>query len=192
MTIVNKFTERFLAYRQILERMLAHIVQPNEVEDIIQETWVRVVKAEMKEEVELPNSYMYRTAKNLAFDHIKSVSAQKLDMAKEPDLQLAADNEGDKPFIEFQSSERFESFCRAVRVLPSSCRRAFVLKKVYGFSQKEIAEYMDISESAVEKHVAKGMLRCSDYLIAKGVIKEKYQGAATNKSYSKNSKRRNS
>mgnify|MGYP003385467264 CR=1 FL=1 len=138
MSIVNKFTERFLAYRQILERMLAVIVQPSDVEDIIQETWVRVVKAEMKEEIEFPNSYMYRTAKNLAFDHVKSVGTQRVDASDELDSYLSTQNDIDKPFIELESTEKFENFCRAVRVLPSACRRAFVLKKVYGFSQKEI------------------------------------------------------
>ena len=189
MTIVNKFTKRFLAYRQILERMLANIVQPNEVEDIIQETWVRVVKAEMKEEVEFPNSYMYRTAKNLAFDHLKAVGTQRVDNSDELDTYVSPHDDVDKIFIELESTERFESFCRAVRVLPHACRRAFVLKKVYGFSQKEISDYMGISESAVEKHVAKGMLRCSDYLISKGVLHEEQQGI---KPISNSSKRRNS
>jgi RNA polymerase sigma-70 factor (ECF subfamily) len=48
-----------------------------------------------------------------------------------------------------------------VAQLPLQCRRAFLLKKVYGLSQKEIAGYLGISESTVEKHVAKGLLHCA-------------------------------
>ncbi len=62
--------------------------------------------------------------------------------------------------------ERFLLLCRAVRELPVQCRRAFVLKKVYGMSRKEIADYMGLSESTVQKHIAKGMVMCTEYLEA--------------------------
>jgi len=37
-------------------------------------------------------------------------------------------------------------------------------KRVYGLSQKEIAQYLSLSESTVEKHVAKGLLKSSQYM----------------------------
>ena len=57
------------------------------------------------------------------------------------------------------SDDEFAKFCEAVRFLPEQCRRAFVLRKVYGFSQREIAEVMSIAESTVEKHIALGVKR---------------------------------
>jgi RNA polymerase sigma-70 factor (ECF subfamily) len=42
------------------------------------------------------------------------------------------------------------------------------LKKVYGLSRKEIAAYLGITESTVQKHVAKGLLMCSEYLAKSG------------------------
>lgn len=36
-------------------------------------------------------------------------------------------------------------------------RDAFVLRKVHGYRQKEIAKQLGISESTVEKHIARGM-----------------------------------
>jgi RNA polymerase sigma-70 factor (ECF subfamily) len=35
---------------------------------------------------------------------------------------------------------------------------------VYGLSQKEIADYLTLSQSTVEKHVAKGLLLTIKYL----------------------------
>ena len=55
-------------------------------------------------------------------------------------------------------------FCRAVGGLPEQCRRAFILKKVYGLSQQEIADRLSISQSTVEKHIAKGLLMCREYM----------------------------
>ena len=61
-------------------------------------------------------------------------------------------------------SEDFAFMCDAIRSLPVQCRRALVLKKVYGHSYKEIAEKLQISEKTVEKHISKGVTRCRDYL----------------------------
>ena len=63
-----------------------------------------------------------------------------------------------------EASERFELFCRAVARLPDVCRRAFVLRRVYGFSQREIAEHLGISIKTVEAHLAKGIVRCTDFM----------------------------
>jgi len=41
-----------------------------------------------------------------------------------------------------------------------------VLKKVYGYSQKEIAIKLDISENTVEKHIATGIKRCTQFMAA--------------------------
>ena len=65
---------------------------------------------------------------------------------------------------QFEVGENFDSFCRAVRSLPVKCRRAFVLCRVYGFTQKEVAEYMGITLSGVEGHLARATLRCVDFM----------------------------
>ena len=43
--------------------------------------------------------------------------------------------------------------------LPIKCRKVFVLRKVYGYSQAEIAKKLGISLSTVETHITKGMHR---------------------------------
>ena len=70
----------------------------------------------------------------------------------------------DSTYREAASHEEFGQFCDAVRHLPLQCRRVFVLKKVYNYSQKEISEELGISASTVEKHIALGIRRCSAYL----------------------------
>jgi RNA polymerase sigma-70 factor (ECF subfamily) len=48
--------------------------------------------------------------------------------------------------------------------LPQSCRDAFILHKLRGLSYREIAQLLDISESAVEKHIIKGLKHCRNRL----------------------------
>jgi DNA-directed RNA polymerase specialized sigma24 family protein len=54
--------------------------------------------------------------------------------------------------------------------LPPLCRRVFVLRKVFKLSPTEISEVLGISTSTIEKHVAKGLVRCRDYLREKGLL----------------------
>ena len=62
------------------------------------------------------------------------------------------------------SVEEFALFCEAVRSLPRQCRRAFVLKKVYGYSLKEIMAEMGLGQPTVETHIVNGTKRCVQYL----------------------------
>jgi DNA-directed RNA polymerase specialized sigma24 family protein len=39
------------------------------------------------------------------------------------------------------------------RALPTECRRVFTLRKVYGCSEREIADRLGIPEHAVERHL---------------------------------------
>jgi RNA polymerase sigma-70 factor (ECF subfamily) len=55
-------------------------------------------------------------------------------------------------------------FAEVVGMLPNQCQKAFMMKKVFGYSHKEIAGHLNISISTVEKHVANGLRRCGDYL----------------------------
>ena len=57
---------------------------------------------------------------------------------------------------------------KGVETLPPQCRRVFVLRKINGFSHKEIAERLGVSVKSVEKHLTAGALKCADYLRSQG------------------------
>lgn len=156
----------YLSFRNALARAISHIVPPRDIDDIVQETYVRVCQVEQKEDIKYPRSFLFKTAKNLALDYVKS-AGNRLNQSLEDEDQPGAvsGEEGyNETYRAVAAKEEFALFCEAVRCLPVQCRRAFILKKVYGFSQKEIADYMNISESTVEKHIENGMKRCSYYM----------------------------
>lgn len=156
----------FMAIRGRLARAVQHIVPPKEIEDIVQETYLRICQVGGKTRIESPRSFMFRTARNLAFDHVKKAETRLADSFEEMEeagLQ-AQQLLGDSTLGKACSDEEFAQFCDGVRYLPIQCRRAFVLRKVYGYSQREIANVMQISESTVEKHIAEGIKRCMYYM----------------------------
>jgi len=168
MTQLNRFSETFIALRGRLARLVMGIVPPKEVEDIVQETYVRVCQIENKDAVRNPKSFMFRTAKNLALDHVKRAESRLTTGTDSIDEVLAADfmssPKTDPTYTQVASDEEFVLFCEAVRDLPKQCRRAFILKKVYGHTLKEISAEMGIGQPTVETHIVNGTKRCVQYL----------------------------
>ena len=156
----------YLSFRNALARAISHIVPPGDIEDIVQEAYVRVCQVEQKENIKYPRSFLLKTAKNLALDYVKRAGNRLNQSIEEDGLESAVGSgeDYDETYRSVAAKQEFALFCEAVRCLPAQCRRAFILKKVYGFSQKEIADYMNISESTVEKHIANGIKRCSYYM----------------------------
>ncbi len=159
--------DTYLSCRSYLARAVSRIVPPHEIEDIVQETYVRVCQFKPKSDIRTPRALMVKIARNLALDHIKRAE-WRLTSRIEEDSEMEvgeASRLADETFNRVTSDEEFAQFCEAVRQLPLQCRRVFVLKKVYGYSQREIARELEISESTVEKHIAKGMKLCVYHML---------------------------
>lgn len=164
----DRFLGIFLALRGRLARLVMGIVPPKEVEDIVQETFVRICQVKNKDAVRAPQSFMFRTARNLAIDHAKRAESRLTAATNVIDDMPSADfmqsSMTDSTYAQVVSDEEFVLFCEAVRELPKQCRRAFVLKKVYGYTLKEIMTEMDIGQPTVETHIVNGTKKCVQYL----------------------------
>ena len=166
----DRLIDAYLALREQIAQLVTRIVPPKEVEDVVQETYVRICRVDHKEAIRDPRSYVLRTARNLALDHVKR-SETRLTAGTDMDGLLPGESvlpaEADPTQARVASDEEFALFCEAVRSLPRQCRRAFVLKKVYGYSLKEIMAEMDLGQPTVETHIVNGTKRCVQYLRAR-------------------------
>lgn len=160
------FYKAYLTSRKSISRLVARIVPPHEIEDIVQETYVRICQLENKECISSPKSFMYKTARNLALDYQKQANVRLVDGIDNMETleQLLSDHNKDEMYENALTQNEFAHFCEAVRQLPIQCRKVFVLKKVYGYSQREIAAQLNLSESTVEKHISTGMKRCTLFM----------------------------
>lgn len=156
----------FLSLRLGIARAVSRIVPPHEVEDIVQETYVRLCQVGSTKHIQHPKSYLFKTARNLALDSVKRAENRLTESWDEDTEKDSSSTRAglDEVFEQAASREEFGHFCEAVRQLPVQARRVFVLKKVYGYSQREIASELGLAESTVEKHVALAVRRCRTYM----------------------------
>jgi RNA polymerase sigma factor (sigma-70 family) len=159
----------FVEHQSALKRFIAKfLARPQDVEDIAQETYLRAFDAERGgEALRAPKAFLFRVAKNVALNELTRKSRMLTDYIEDsisPDVVGKDDSAEDRVLAQ----EKLAIFCSAVSTLPMQCRRAFLMRKVYGFSHQEISVRMGISVSTVEKHVASGLLRCSTFLRERG------------------------
>ncbi len=135
----------------------------HEVEDVVQEAFVKVLEARGSRNIQSIDAYLFRTARNIALNTLNKCDYKLTeslgDLLSEHEASLAPSLEE-----QYESRQQFELFCESLVDLPERCQQAFVLRRVYGFSQAEIAERMDISVNTVEMHLAKGVVRCERYM----------------------------
>jgi len=164
------FLNQIFRHRRALHRYLGRFTSGAEdIEDLVQETYVRVYALPDFHGVDSPKALLFRIAHNLAVERARRLKTQATDSVA--DLEPLNVYSTDAPADEqVDGRRRFESFCAAVDRLPPLCRRVFVLRKVYKLSHAEISEVLGVSHSTIEKHVAKGLTRCRDYLRELGLL----------------------
>jgi len=162
----------FLRLRGKLARAVLGMVPPREVEDIVQETYVRACQMGNTGKIREPQAFLFKVARNLALDYIKCANTRLVVSVENLDEPGGVDSRrlNDETFDKVVSNDEFSEFCDAVRQLPPQRRRAFVLKKVYGYTQREIAAEMQISTKTVERHISLGMENCLEYFDKSGHV----------------------
>ncbi len=133
-----------------------------DVEDIVQEAYLKVLKAHESTHINSPKAYLFATARNIALSKCKkSMSRQEVFLA---DFQLVdvLDNYADVS-KEVTHSEELELLTKAIQTLPKRCRQVLTLRKIYGLSQKQVAKELGISENTVESQGAIGLRKLSLY-----------------------------
>lgn len=127
-----------------------------EVEDIVQECYCRLARLTDVARITEPRAYLFTIARNIALEHRKRASVVRLET-------LADTGEG-QAGIDFLSPERIAEgrqdlgrLQSALETLPERARRIFIMRKVEGLSQKEIAEALGVTESVVENDASRSL-----------------------------------
>jgi RNA polymerase sigma-70 factor (ECF subfamily) len=166
----TRLLEQIFGHRAALHKYLRKFTSGGEdVEDLVQEAYVRICAMPDGQEVDSPRALLFRIARNLAVDRARQRLKHATDDVADFEPLNVSSTEAE-PDEQVDLSRRFESFCAAVDSLPPLCRRVFVLRKVYQLSHDEIARVLGLSHSTIEKHVSKGLVRCRDRLRSLGLL----------------------
>lgn len=152
------FEQLFTALRWPLKKALRAMVSVSDADEIVQDSFVALMEQCDKSVPDNPRAFVYTVARNLAISRLRSqgVRQQFLSEQEATGLELPSNVSQDTLFAEHQK----QRLTAAIEQLPPVCRQVFVLRKMHGYSHKEIADIMGISVKTVENHIAKGMKAC--------------------------------
>jgi RNA polymerase sigma-70 factor (ECF subfamily) len=161
----DPITKAFLACRNGLVRSILRMsIRPADVDDILQETLLRVLKGNDKKRIQSPQGYLFVVSRNLV---LEKLSQRSREISAEID-ESQADVDAVPIDQQLHDAQKLERFSEALLTLSADKRRAILLRKFCGFSQNEIARKMGVSVSSVEKYIASGLRECRRHLITQG------------------------
>lgn len=139
-----------------------------DIDDLVQESYARLIRAREAGKVSYAKAFLFTTARNAALDFFRRRKVVAIDgVADLEELSVVEDRPDASEALNKQ--QELALLAAAVRDLPERCRQVLTLRLLYGYSQKEIAAEMRISEHTVKAQLAKGMRRCADYLAERGL-----------------------
>jgi RNA polymerase sigma-70 factor (ECF subfamily) len=154
------------ALRSVLRRLVASL---SDVDDIIQESYLRILRARERVPIRSSKAFLFTTARNAAHDLRRRGAVANPIVFEETDESRVLQDERPDAAATACHQQEMALLEEAIRELPERCRQVFLLRKIQELPQKEIARRLGISESTVETLVAKGAARCAEYLRRRGI-----------------------
>src|SRR5882757_1045968 len=134
-----------LPYEPILRARLKHVyVHGLEIDDIIQETYARIVSLPSLETIRHPKQYAIQTATSIIIDHVRHSRVISITATGDLDnLDVVTLEPGPEEQLEFR--QEIAEIAKALATLPEKCRETLILRRVEGLSQHETAQRLGIS-----------------------------------------------
>lgn len=155
--LTRVFTDQAPALRGFFARRGAN----DEAEDLVQETYLRLLRAHQGEgeRIANPEAYLYTVATNLARE--QAARRQRSPVPLEDVEQVAAlmtSPDGVEDATE--RVQRREHMQALLAGLPTRTRAVLVMQYRDGLTYRQIAERMGVSPHMVKKHVVRGLAVC--------------------------------
>lgn len=150
----SAFIAVYDAHADALFRFAYFAVRDRELaKDLVADTFTRVWRS-LSEGTAIENlrAFCYRTLRNLIIDHYRKGKSISLDELAE----AGYDPPGEDGRENTERTEEYKEVRDAITALPAAFREVTELRYVEGYSPKEIAELLGISQSLVSVRLFRG------------------------------------
>jgi len=131
-------------------------------DDVIQEAYTLLAELESVDAIRHPRAYLFQVARSVITRHVRR--ARIVSIHAVDDLErLEHPDEAASPERHAIDRDELRHLAKAIAAMPLKTREAFVLRRVRGLPQREIAARMRISENTVETHISRGILFLIDW-----------------------------
>lgn len=148
--------QHIVPHERAIRSWLARRTHDLEIDDIIQEMYARLASLDDAEGIRNPRQYAAQTAISIALNLARH--ARVVPMIPIGDFEeLGLASLEPSPERAVNSQDELRELENSLQELPTLCRKAFLLRRVDGLSQKEVADKLGISVKTVEKYMARSV-----------------------------------
>lgn len=134
------------------------VTQPQDAADLAQESWSRLMHYRLETVVSL-RGLLFTIARNVLKNYWRWSTLHQLEQPTDfTEMDVLSDAPG--PDRQCQVGCDLRALEAAVTALPPKCRTVFLLSRVAGLTNAEVAQRCGISVKMVEKHLAKAIVAC--------------------------------
>lgn len=136
--------------------------------DVVHEACLQILARPAKPAY-APLGLLRRMLHNLAVDHCRRRDVrQSHELSCAPEDLPDVASEAADPARALDARREFAVLVRAIESLPERCREVFVLHKIHGLPQAEVAALLHVSTQTIEKHLRRGVQACCAQLSSAG------------------------
>jgi len=162
--VLSAVTRAFVDNQGYLQAFLRRFLsRQQDIEDVAQEAYLKAYSIEQGKPIEHPRAFLFTIAKNIAINELSRKARQVTDYIEDCTAHAAVEYSANAE-TELEAKQTLGFQCEAVAALPEQCRRVYLLRRVHGLKQREIADSLGISVRAVQKHLQLGVLKCRQYI----------------------------
>jgi RNA polymerase sigma factor (sigma-70 family) len=127
-----------------------------DIDDVIQEAYCRLAELDDVTHIGSGRAYLFQTTRNIVFEQMRRSKVVRIDNVTDMGSLNIVDEA--PPMDRVVSGAReLQRVTQLIEQLPLKCRRVFILRRVHGVSQRDIARMFGITQNAVEKQAARGL-----------------------------------
>jgi RNA polymerase sigma factor (sigma-70 family) len=153
-TVARLFREN---NRALIGFLVTRLRSVQDAKEVAQETYVRLLQLGHPDSNILVRAYLFRVAGNLAIDRLRRRATR--DRAAE-DLPAELVAGCGLPERQLLANEQLLLLSRCLQELPEKVRSAFLMCRLEGLSQHQIAERLGVTDRMVRKYITQALLHC--------------------------------